>query len=53
MQIMNSLKKGIVLDFIIERNYGFIKDHETHEKYFFFFDKKASYSLNMPSYLYL
>lgn len=50
MQIMNNLKKGIVLDFIIEKNYGFIKDHETHEKYFFFFDKKEQIQLKREGY---
>jgi hypothetical protein len=47
---MNNLKTGVVLDFIIEKNYGFIKDNETNEKYFFFLDKKEQIQLSREGY---
>lgn len=46
MLIMKDLRIGIVLNFIDERNFGFIKDIETNEEYFFFLDKKEQVQLN-------
>lgn len=43
---MNNLKTGVVLNFIVEKNYGFIKEEGTGEEYFFFLDKKEQIQLN-------
>lgn len=47
---MENFRTGIVTKYIIDKNYGFIKDIETNKSYFFLLDKKEQITLKKAGY---